>query len=98
MELIYGTRVKSIVVDDNELERLIEHDKDFDYSNDNYYELCRKYRNEFAAVKNRRVYNDKNHLVSLEFLNENSVGTVHTVTEFVKIKKLNIFRIMIFLW
>jgi ABC-type Fe3+-hydroxamate transport system substrate-binding protein len=68
MELIYGTRVKSIVVDDNELERLIEHVKDFDYSNDYYYELCGKYRNELPAVKNRRVYNDKNPMMSLEFL------------------------------
>ena len=53
MELIYGTRDKSIVVDDNELERLIEHCKDFDYSNDCYCELCRKYRNELPVVKNR---------------------------------------------
>ncbi len=68
MELINGTRDKSIVVDDNELERLIEHNKDFEYSNDYYYELCRKYRNELPAVKNRRVYNDKNPMMSLEFL------------------------------
>lgn len=68
MELIYGTRGKSIVVDDNELERLIEHDKHFDYSNDYCDELYRKYRNELPAVKNRRVYNDKTPLMSLDFL------------------------------
>ena len=55
MELIYGTRDKSIVVDDNELERLIEHDKDFDYSNDYYCELYCKYRIELPVVKNREL-------------------------------------------
>ena len=92
----HGTRDKSIVVDDNELERLIEHCKDFGYSNDNCDESYPKYRNEFAAVKNRRVYDDKNPLMSLEFLNENNVCPVHTFTDFVKIKKANILESWIF--
>ncbi len=79
---------KSIAVDDKEFERLIEYDKDFDYFNDNYDELYRKFRNEFVAVKNQRIYNDKNPLILLEILNENNVDPVHTVIEFIKDKEI----------
>jgi hypothetical protein len=78
---------KSIVADNNELEQLREYDKDFDYFNDNYDELYRKYRNEFVAVKNRRIFNHKSPLKLLEILNENNVNPVHTIIEFVKDKR-----------
>jgi hypothetical protein len=78
---------KSIVIDNNELEQLREYDKDFDYFNDNYDEFYRKYRNEFVAVKNRRIFNHKNPLNLLEILYENNVDPVHTIIEFIKDKR-----------
>jgi hypothetical protein len=76
-----------IVIDNDELEQLREYDKDFDYFNDNYDELYRKHRNEFVAVKNRRIFNHKNPLGLLEILNENNVDPVHTIIEFIKDKR-----------
>ena len=78
----------SIVVDNDDLEQIREYDKDFDYFNDNYDELYRKHRNEFVAVKNRRIFNHKNPLRLLEILNENNVDPVHTIIEFIKDKKI----------
>ena len=39
-----------------------EYEEDFDYSQANRNDLCRKHKNEFVVVRNLKVYHDANPL------------------------------------
>ncbi len=45
---------------DDDVEWVKKCGKDLDYFHPNYGYLCNKYRNEFVAVKNLKVYHDSN--------------------------------------
>ncbi len=61
-----------------------EYDRDFEYFNNKHDELCLKHKNEFVAVKNQRVYSNRDPLKLLEILNENNIDPQFAVIEFIK--------------
>jgi hypothetical protein len=60
-----------------------EYGKDYDYFQANRDDLYTKYKNEFVAVKNLKVYHDANPFGLQEQLREDGVVDIaHTLIEF----------------
>ncbi len=68
----------------NEMEFPKEYDRDYEYFNNKYDELCLTHKNEFVAVKNQQVYSNRDPLKLLEILNENNLDPQFAVIEFIK--------------
>ncbi len=73
---------KKKAVKENEFPR--EYDRDLEYFNNKYNELCLTHKNEFVAVKNRQVYSNRDPLKLLEILNENDIDPRYAIIEFIK--------------
>jgi hypothetical protein len=58
--------------------------KDFEYFQSSREHFYRKYKNEFVAIKNLKIYHDANPLRLQEQLREDGVvDVVHTLIEFI---------------
>ena len=71
------------IVFDKQLEHIREFENDVHWFNENYDELCKKYKNEYVAIKHPRVYHAKTQQELLKILEENNIDVYHTYIEFI---------------
>ena len=70
---------------DDDLGWMAEYGKDFEYYHANRDDLSSKYKNEFVAIKNLKVYHDANPLKLQEQLRADGIVDIeHSFVELVK--------------
>ena len=80
----------SIVVD-KELEQLKEFESNFHWYNENHDRLYKDYKNEYVAIKQPKVFHEKDLQKLLKILKDNYINPAHTFIEFIRDKEILYF-------
>ncbi len=69
---------------DKELEKLREYEKDFQYVKQNFEEIYKNYKEEFIAVRNEKVYHNRDLHILLKSLTDCNIEPTDAFMEFKK--------------